>query len=171
MTAALRHLGFIAIAAVLQACSSGSGALPTPLEPDQNSIAFFCHMSLPEHEGPKGQAFMRGKDKPIWFASASEAFVYLETEVFQPSDLRVLYVNDMSKGTWERPAPGAWIDIHKAVFVLGSSQITAMGDKEAVPFATSEAAARFVKQYGGTIADFDAAATALAVERTAGTSG
>ena len=171
MTATLRHLWLIGLVISLQACSSSDGALPTPLEPDQNSIAYFCHMSLPEHEGPKGQAFMRGKDKPIWFASASEAFVFLETEVFQPADLRVLYVNDMSRGTWERPAAGAWVDIHKAVFVLGSSQITAMGEKEAVPFATSEAAAVFVKQYGGTIGDFAAAAKALAVERTSGQSG
>jgi nitrous oxide reductase accessory protein NosL len=46
-----------------------------------------------------------------------------------------------------------------------------MGEKEAVPFATSEGAAAFIQQYGGTVADFAAAAKAMAVERTAGNSG
>jgi len=165
MIATARQVCLLLLLLGLHACSSGDAAVPKPIEPDENSIAYVCHMALPEHEGPKGQAFMRGKDQPIWFASASEAFVFLETEVFQPSDLRVLYVNDMSQGSWEHPAAGAWIDIHKAVFVLGSSQITAMGDKEAVPFASQEAAAGFVKKFGGHIADFAAAAAAMAVER------
>ena len=143
-------------------------ALPQPLEPDATAIAYFCHMSLPEHEGPKGQAFMRGHDKPFWFASVSEAFVFLETELSQPKDLRILYVNDMSKGSWERPAPGAWIDIHKAIFVVDSSRTASMGGKEAVPFATRDTAEAFVKQYGGTLADFDAAAKALAVDKNTG---
>ncbi len=151
---------------LLPACSDGDRAdLPAPLEPDANSIAYFCRMSLPEHAGPKGQAFMKGQDKPLWFASASEAFVFLETELAQPRDLLVLYVNDMSQGSWEKPAPGAWIDIHKAVFVIGSSKSAAMGGQEAVPFATAEAAQGFIGQFGGQVADFEAAAKALAVDQ------
>lgn len=148
------------------ACSpERDAALPKPLEPDENSIAYFCRMSLPEHDGPKAQAFMRDKDEPLWFVSASEAFIFLETELSQPRDLVVLYVNDMSRGSWEKPAPGAWIDIHDAVFVLGSSKTAAMGGQEAVPFATREAAQKFIAEFGGEIADFAAAAKTLAVDR------
>jgi len=165
MMRVVRHL-FIAGLLLLPACSDGdNAALPAPLEPDANSIAYFCRMSLPEHEGPKGQAFMKGQDKPLWFASASEAFVFLQTELAQPRDLVVLYVNDMSQGSWEHPAVGAWIDIHKAVFVIGSSKTAAMGGQEAVPFATAEAAQAFIGQFGGQVADFDAAAKALAVDQ------
>jgi len=156
---------FVGAAALLQACSSEEAAVPPPLEPDASSIAYFCHMSLPEHEGPKGEAFMKNRDAPYWFASVSEAFVFLETELFQPGDLKVLYVNDMAKGTWEHPAPGAWIDIHKAVFVIGSGKAAAMGGAEAVPFSTEEAAKAFVAVFGGEVTDFDGAAKALAVEK------
>ena len=151
---------------LLPACSEeDSAALPAPIEPDMNSIAYFCRMSLPEHEGPKGQAFMRGQGKPLWFASVSEAFVYLQAELSQPRNLLVMYVNDMSQGTWEKPAVGAWVDIHKAMFVIGSSKTAAMGGQEAVPFSTSEAAERFIGQYGGQVTDFDGAAKALAVDQ------
>ena len=151
---------------LLPACSKeDSASLPPPLEPDANAVAYFCHMSLPEHEGPKGQAFMRGQEKPYWFASANEAFVFMQTELFQPKDLLALYVNDMSQGTWEHPAPGAWVEIHKAVFVLGSGKTASMGGTEAVPFATTEGAQAFIKQYGGTITDFAAAAKSAAVDQ------
>jgi copper chaperone NosL len=168
MIARARILWVVGLLLAVGGCSDASGTLPKPLEPDANSVAYFCHMSLPEHPGPKGQAFLRGKDQPVWFASASEAFAFLETELFQPADLQVLYVNDMSTGSFEHPAPGAWIDIHKAVFVIGSSKTAAMGGNEAVPFATREAADAFVKQNGGTAVDFAAAAKALAVEQAGG---
>lgn len=148
----------------LAACSGQGGALPPPLEPDENAIAYFCGMSLPEHEGPKGQAFVTGRDEPYWFASAREAFQFVETDL-QSRDLRVLYVNDMSKGTWEKPAPGAWIDIHKAFFVIGSSKTAAMSGNEPVPFATMEAAQAFSTQYGGEIVDFDATVKMLAIDQ------
>lgn len=161
----LRDL-ILAGALLLAACSDEeNAALPTPLEPDETAIAYFCQMSLPEHDGPKGQAFIRNQEKPLWFASVSEAFVYLETELARPRDLVVLYVNDMSKGTWERPAAGAWIDVRKAVFVIGSDKTAAMGGQEAVPFATAEAAQGFIAAFGGEIADFEAAAKALAVDQ------
>ncbi|HVM83347.1 MAG TPA: nitrous oxide reductase accessory protein NosL [Candidatus Binatia bacterium] len=160
-----RFLGLLAAGLLLLAACSKQDAVPQAQEPDANAVAYFCHMTLAEHEGPKAQAYMRGRDKPYWFASASEAFVFLQTEVFQPNDLLALYVNDMSRGTWEHPAPGAWVEIHKAVFVLDSSKTASMGGKEAVPFASEAAAEAFVKQYGGTIVDFAAAAKALAVDQ------
>ncbi len=159
---------FIAGMLLLPACSEDAEtALPQPREPDANAIAYFCQMSLPEHEGPKGQAFMRGIDKPLWFASVSEAFVFLQTELAQPREMIVLYVNDMSQGSWEQPAPGAWIDIRKAVYVIGSNKTAAMGGQEAVPFATTETAQGFAAEFGGKVVDFAAATEALAVDQPA----
>ena len=155
---------------LLAACGpSGTAALPTPQEPTDQSIAYFCHMNLTEHDGPKGQAFLRGQDKPYWFASPGEAFTFLQTEVVG-GELLVLYVNDMSQGSWEHPAPGAWIEIHKATFVLDSSRTAAMGGPEPVPFASKAAAEAFAKQYGGRVVDFEAAAKALAVDTPGGQS-
>ncbi len=158
----------VAACLVLFACSAkDTSVLPQPLEPGPDAIAYFCHMSLPEHDGPKGQLFLRGQEKPIWFASISETFTFLETELAQPHDLLVVYVNDMGRGTWEHPAPGAWLEVEKAVYVIGSRRTGSMGDKEAVPFADKSAAAAFVSGYGGEIVDFDAAKRALAVETPA----
>ena len=163
-----RYCLAVAAFALLAACSRDETAsLPAPLEPDANSIAYFCHMSLPEHEGPKGQLFLRGQDKPIWFASVGEAFTFLETELAQPHDLLVVYVNDMSQGTWEHPAPGAWIKAEAATYVIGSSKMGSMCDKEAVPFPSKDAAAVFIKDFGGEVVDFDGAKKALAVEPSA----
>jgi copper chaperone NosL len=165
VSAELRRLALAALI-LLAACGQDS-APPKPLEPDANSIAYFCHMSLTEHEGPKGQAFLKGQDQPIWFASVGEVFVYLQSELVQTHDLRALYVNDMGQGSWEHPAAGAWIDAHKAIYVIGSSRMAAMGGKEAVPFSSREAAESFIRSYGGEIGDFAAAARALSLDSSA----
>ena len=155
---------------LLTACGpSGTAALPPPQEPNDQSIAYFCQMNLTEHEGPKGQAFLRGKDKPYWFSSPGEAFTFLQTEVMS-GELVALYVNDMGQGTWEHPAPGAWVEIHKATFVLDSSRTASMGGAEPVSFAEKTAAESFAKQYGGRVVDFDTAAKALAVDTPGGQS-
>ena len=151
---------FLSAAALLLlvACKDdGASAIPKPLEPDANAIAYFCGMSLPEHEGPKGQIFLRDNDKPVWFASVGEVFMYLSTELVQPHNLLVAYVNDMAKGSWEHPVAGAWIEAQQAFYVIGSSKSAAMGGKEAVPFSSREAAAAFVTEFGGEIMDFAAA--------------
>jgi copper chaperone NosL len=157
--------GFAALL-LLGACGpDDSASLPKPMEPDAQSVAYFCNMNLTEHDGPKGQAFVRGRDNPFWFASAGEAFTFLETEL-HASELLVLYVNDMGQGSWDHPAQGAWVEIHKASFVIGGSIPTAMEEDGpgAVPFADKAAAETYAKQHGGTVVDFDAAAKALAVD-------
>jgi len=154
---------------LLGACGRDEAPLPKPLEPDEQSVAYFCHMNLTEHDGPKGQAFLRGQDRPYWFASPGEAFTFLQTEVMS-GELLALYVNDMSQGSWEHPAAGAWIEIHKASFVLDSSRTAAMGGPEPVPFADKTAAETFAKQYGGHVVDFDTAAKALMVDTPGGQS-
>jgi copper chaperone NosL len=156
----------LAVLLLLAACGDqDSASLPKPREPDEQSIAYFCHMNLTEHDGPKGQAFVRGQDKPFWFASVGEAFTFRETEVHGGA-LQVVYVNDMGQGTWANPAPGAWIDIHKATFVIGGKVPTGMEDDgpNAVPFGDPAKADAYAKEIGGTVVDFEAAAKALAVD-------
>jgi copper chaperone NosL len=157
--------GAAALMLVLAACSpEDEAALPLPLEPDSSSVAYFCHMTLPEHEGPKGQLFLRGQKAPVWFASTGEVFMFLATELAQPRDLLAVYVNDMGQGSWEKPAVGAWIEADKAVYVVGSSKTGAMGDKEAVPFADKEAAAKFAASFGGDVLNFEEAQRVMSAE-------
>ena len=163
-----KTLASISLAALLLLGACGpndSAALPKPLEPDEQSVAYFCHMNLTEHDGPKGQAFISGQDKPFWFASVGEAFTFLETEVHGGA-LQVVYVNDMGQGSWASPAPGAWIDIHKASFVIGGTVPNGAEDNSpnAAPFADKAAAEAYAQQVGGTVVDFEAAAEAFAVD-------
>lgn len=160
---------FVAAAAALMlalaACSpEEDAALPVPLEPDASSIAYFCHMALTEHEGPKGQLFLRGQKAPVWFASPGEVFMFLATELARPRDLLAVYVNDMGRGSWEKPEAGAWIEAEKAFYVIGSSKTGAMGDREAVPFANKETAGRFAAEFGGEVLDFEKAKAAMSAE-------
>src|SRR3954467_4353925 len=166
MRALIASAGLVALL-LLGACGpNDSAALPKPLEPDEQSVAYFCNMNLTEHDGPKGQAFVRGRDKPYWFASAGEAFTFLETEL-HASELLALYVNDVGQGGWEHPASGAWVEIHQASFVIGGNIPTAMEEDGpgAVPFSDSKAAEAYAQQHGGTVVDFAAAAKALAVDQ------
>ncbi|MBI2253612.1 MAG: nitrous oxide reductase accessory protein NosL [Proteobacteria bacterium] len=157
--------GAAALMLTLAACSPEKDAtLPIPLEPDSASIAYFCHMALTEHDGPKGQLFLRGQKAPVWFASPGEVFMFLSTELAQPRDLLAVYVNDMGQGSWEKPAAGAWIAADKAYYVVGSSKTGAMGDKEAVPFADKEAAGKFATAFGGEVLSFEDAKQAMSAE-------
>ena len=63
------------------------------------------------------------------------------------------------------PAPGAWIEAEKAFYVVGSSKMGSMGEKEAVPFAKQEAAAQFAVQYGGEVLDFEATKKAMSTDQ------
>ena len=164
----MKHIliaGTAALMLLLAACSPAEdAALPPPLEPDANSVAYFCHMALIEHDGPKAQLFLRGQKAPVWFSSPGEAVMFLATELAQPRDLRAVYVNDMGRGSWEKPEAGAWIEAEKAFYVIGSSKTGAMGDREAVPFANKETAGRFAVEFGGEVLDFEKAKAAMSAE-------
>lgn len=151
----------LGLALLLAACGNSS-APPNPVEPDANSMAYFCGMSLLEHGGPKGQIIVKNKDQPLWFASPGEVFNYLATEGQLSAQIRAIYVNDMSRGSWEKPAPGAWVEAEKAVYVVGSRKQAEMGGVEAVPFSTREQAEKFAAEFGGTIADYKGAYAQIA---------
>lgn len=138
---------------LLAACGENA-APPAPREPDANVMAYFCGMSLQEHGGPKGQIIVKDRDQPLWFASPGEVFNYLATEGQLSAQIRAIYVNDMGRGTWERPEPGAWVEAEKALYVLGSSKQAEMGGVEAVPFSTREQAEKFAAEFGGTVVDY-----------------
>jgi len=165
MRSLIASVSFAALLLLAACGDQDSASLPKPLEPDAQSIAYFCHMNLTEHDGPKGQAWVRGQDKPFWFASVGETFTFLETEVHGAA-LQVVYVNDMGQGSWANPAPGAWIEIYQASFVIGGKVPNGMEDDgpNAAPFADRAKAEAYAQEIGGTVVDFEAAAKALAVD-------
>jgi len=133
---------------------SRSAQLPSPQAITSSAVAQFCGMNLTEHEGPKGQIFLRGDSKPIWFASVRDAVAYAMLPEM-PKNIAVIYVTDMARTTeWDHPLNGPWVNASKAVFIIGSKRRGGMGAAEAVPFSDPAVAQNFVKTYGGRIVDF-----------------
>jgi copper chaperone NosL len=145
-------------AALLAGCNDHSTKMPEAWEPTAESVSHFCGMLLSEHDGPKGQIFLKNKPAPVWFSSVSEtvAFTMLPDE---PADIAAIYVNDMGKArNWNRPEPGAWVEARRAWYVLGSDMRgpAGMGDihREPIPFSEKAAAQRFQAANGGRIVRF-----------------
>lgn len=150
-------LGALAAAGLLLAgCNQDvSQAKPTPQEPTEASIAYFCSMGVLEHGGPKGQAFRGGQSVPVWFASVRDAIAFTMLPE-EPKDVVAFYVNDMAKArNWDRPEAGAWVEAHDAWFVIGSDYNGGMGGNEAVPFSDEKIARSFAETHGGTLARLD----------------
>jgi copper chaperone NosL len=155
MRLALLLLG---VAFSLTACGrSEKAALPAPQEPTSHAVGYYCNMVVTEHPGPKGQIFLKGKTEPIWFSSVRDTFTYLGEEVLTEGELAAVWVNDMTQGSWEHPAAGAWVEARKAWYVVDSHLAAAMGGTEAVPFADHAAAEAFANQYGGEVTDYETA--------------
>jgi copper chaperone NosL len=132
---------------------AGAGAVPVAVEPGADAIGYYCNMTVADHPGPKGQAFVAGKGAPLWFSSVRDtlAFTRLPGE---PKNIAALYVNDMGRASWDRPEPGTWIDARSAWYVAGSVLRGGMGAPEVVPFAERAAPDAFAVRHGGTVSDF-----------------
>jgi copper chaperone NosL len=141
---------------ILTGCDDEPAAPPAPLEITRDVVGHYCGMLVAEHEGPKGQAHVRGRAQPYWFTSARDALIFTRMPE-EPRDIAAVYVTDMGKAeSWAEPGPGAWVDAHQAWFVLDSDRRGGMGGAEAVPFSLEADAAAFVKEHGGRLARFDA---------------
>lgn len=160
--------GFALVAGVaflLAACGEdGTKVAAAPREPGPDATGFYCSMTLKEHQGPKGQILLKGVGDPFWFSSVRDALTYVNHDLVSEADVAGFWVNDMTDGSWETPAPKSWIDARGAWFVVGSGKETAMGGLEAVPFKERAAAEKFASAEGGKVADYETVRRALAEE-------
>ena len=125
-------------------------ARPAAVEPSRDAFGHYCGMILLDHAGPKAQVHLPDEDEPVWFSSVRDAIAFTMLPE-EPRNFTAIYVNDMGVAQWEAPEPGTWIDANGAWYVIGSDRMGGMGVPEAVPFATQEAAERFVTAHGGRI--------------------
>lgn len=151
----VRHalLGAILLAACSRADTAANA--PPPREVSDSSVAEFCGMNLTEHSGPKAQIFVRDIPNPYWFASVRDAFAFTMLQE-TPKAVTAIYVNDMAKAkNWDQPEPGAWVEAHKATYVIGSRKRSGMNTEEAIPFSDPAAARAFASVNGGRVVNFD----------------
>jgi copper chaperone NosL len=153
----------VLLALALAACGGEPEKIAMPLEPGPGAVGHYCRMTLAEHTGPKGQILPKGWDEPVWFSSVRDALTYVEQDIVSERELAGFWVNDMAQGTWEKPAPGSWIDARAALFVVGSSKTSGMGGGEAVPFRERGPAEAFADANGGQVVDYAQARRAMAV--------
>lgn len=140
---------------LLAACGDEEAdAIPPPAPLTRHAVGHFCGMTLVEHAGPKGQAWLRGADTPLWFSSARDAIAFTHLAE-NPKAIRAVYVSDMAKATdWDDPGATNWVEARRAVYVLGSDRRGGMGAEEAVPFSDRAAAERFAADHGGRVLGF-----------------
>lgn len=153
LTTCLTLLGCL----LLAACSDEPTRNYTAEEPSREATGFYCGMLITEHQGPKGQIQLDNPLPRLWFSSVRDALTYAAQEVANDGEIAGFWVNDMSKGTWEKPAPGSWVDARKAFFVIGSNKASGMGGGEAVPFGERSQADAFAKINGGHVVDYQTA--------------
>ena len=128
---------------------------PTPSEVLTEATGYYCGMRLAEHDGPKGQIRLAGRDEPIWFSSVRDAIVFLR-QPEEPRDIVGAWGNDMGRSThWDQPDAGAWVELREAWFVIDSRAHGGMGAPEAVPFAERTQAEAFREQNGGRVVRLD----------------
>jgi copper chaperone NosL len=142
------------LAGMTAGCNDQNVATPAPQEITEGVQAEFCGMALTEHPGPKGQLFLRGQDKPLWFASVRDTFAFAMLPEM-PKNIAAIYVNDMGRvRNWARPEPAMWVEARSAVYVIGSRHRTGMDTDEAVPFGDPAAARQFAAENGGRVVSY-----------------
>jgi len=142
---------------MLAACSRADTAAnaPPPREVTDASVAEFCGMNLTEHAGPKAQIFVRDIPNPYWFSTVRDAFAFTMLQE-TPKAIAAIYVNDMAKAkNWDQPEAGAWVEAHKASYVISSTKRNGMNTDEAIPFGDPAAAREFAAVNGGRVVGFD----------------
>jgi copper chaperone NosL len=142
------------LAGLVTGCNEQNLAAPAPQEMTEGVQAEFCGMALTEHPGPKGQLFLRGQDKPLWFASVRDTFAFTMLPEM-PKNIAAIYVSDMGRArNWTRPEPGTWVEARSAVYVVGSRHRAGMNTDEAVPFGDPAAARQFAAENGGRVVSY-----------------
>src|SRR5690606_7350757 len=80
--AAARALAWATLAAatlLAAGCDRGGGQAPPP-SPNEvlaEATGYYCGMLLADHEGPKGQIHLSGREAPLWFSSVRDTIAFL----------------------------------------------------------------------------------------------
>lgn len=155
----LRNIKFIPIIIVsvfLVACGSEDtvAVKPDPLPITADAVGHFCSMDLIEHDGPKGQIFVKDREDPLWFSTIRQVLAYVILPD-SPKGLDAIYVTDMAiVKNMRQPEQDSWMDAREAYFVTESRAAGGMGAEDPLPFSDLDKAKQFAEQYGGKILTF-----------------
>lgn len=151
-----RGCALLALLLFVAGCSGAPAPARHPVDVQPDDVCAVCGMELSASPGPRGQAWVAGKVRPLMFDSTRDFFAY----VLQPenrSGLRELFVQDTARIDWQRPGRDAdtFIDARRAVYVAWQPLPGSMGPTLA-PFADRTAAEAFARAHGGAVLAFAA---------------
>ncbi|WHZ18076.1 MAG: Nitrous oxide reductase maturation protein, outer-membrane lipoprotein NosL [Rhodanobacteraceae bacterium] len=151
-----RCFALLALVLLVAACSGKPAPARHAVDVQPDDVCAVCGMELSASPGPRGQAWVAGKARPLMFDSTRDFLAY----VLQPenqSGLRELFVQDTARIDWQHPGRDAasFIDARRAVYVAWQPLPGSMGPTFA-PFANRAAAEAFVRTHGGAVLAFDA---------------
>lgn len=142
---------------ILAGCSAQNepAVMPDPWPITADAVGHYCAMDLIEHDGPKGQIFIRGRSDPLWFSTIRQVLAYTIMPD-SPRGLDAIYVTDMGiVKNMRQPEQESWMDARKAYFVTESKLPGGMGGEDPLPFGDRAKADEFAAEYGGTVLTFD----------------
>ncbi len=158
-TASSRRLALVTVlivAFLLAGCDQQTGTDIVQQPPAHFQPGDECHvcgMLIARFPGPRGEAYVSRRERPLKFCSTRDLFAWL----LQPETAAVVqsvYVHDMAQTDWAHPEDTRLIDARSAWYVVGSERLGAMGPT-LVPFAEPAAAQAFANSYGGQLLRFD----------------
>ena len=144
---------------------AGCGGKPAPphhaVDTHPEDACAVCGMYLDGSPGPRAEAWVSGRAKPLVFDSTRDFFAY----VLQPENqasLQELFVQDSARIDWQQPAHAAvsFIDARSASYVAWQPLPGSMGPTLA-PFASLAAAEAFKAEHGGAVLGFSEITPAL----------
>lgn len=147
----------VAMLLALAGCSSQSDPenKPDPQAITTESIGHFCSMDLIEHDGPKGQIFVKGRTDPLWFSTIRQTLAYTILPD-SPKGLDAIYVTDMATvKNMRQPEVESWMNARDAYYVTESKFSGGMGGEDPLPFSERKKAEEFVASHGGQILKFN----------------
>ena len=131
--------------ALLVGCGGGRAPARHAVDTHPDDTCAVCGMYLDGSPGPRAEAWVAGRSKPLMFDSTRDFFAY----VLQPENqasLQELFVQDSARIDWQRPSRAAdsFIDARRAFYVAWQPLPGSMGPTLA-PFATRAAAETFAR--------------------------
>jgi copper chaperone NosL len=145
---------FVLALALLAGCGGNQAPAQHAVDTHPDDACAVCGMYLDGSPGPRAQAWVTGRAKPLVFDSTRDFFAY----VLQPENqaaLQELFVQDSARIDWQQPAHAAasFIDARRAFYVAWQPLPGSMGPTLA-PFASRAAANTFVHEHGGAVLGF-----------------
>lgn len=139
---------------LLAGCSGDRPPAKHAVDTHPDDACAVCGMYLDGSPGPRAQAWVAGRAKPLVFDSTRDFFAY----VVQPENqagLREMFVQDSTHLDWTKPSHAAvsFIDARSAFYVAWQSLPGSMGPTLA-PFARRAAATAFAREHGGAVLAF-----------------